>query len=214
MDAFQIPVTAKLASPSQMWFYDLQFVRRWWHACVNLCRLRHFEAAVFVRRSCRCIVTSRCCCCSLQERCELLLLRLWPCWASSSAWTACRLTGPNQASPGSRMTRQRRGRRTSRTYCLSSRTTRCVRERPAMMTLNQAAVSSYIEQDADLTAAPETLRTSQIWSYLHKNTWCKFYYINSAVGGNVRLWGFKKTLGFKRISLVCNLLKVRTVVFS
>ncbi len=44
MDVFQISVTAKLASPSQMWFYDLQWVRQRWHARVNLCRLKHFEA--------------------------------------------------------------------------------------------------------------------------------------------------------------------------
>uniref|UniRef100_A0A7N8XJW0 Arylsulfatase I-like n=1 Tax=Mastacembelus armatus TaxID=205130 RepID=A0A7N8XJW0_9TELE len=29
-----------------MWFYDLQLVLQWWHACVNLCRLRHFLAAL------------------------------------------------------------------------------------------------------------------------------------------------------------------------
>lgn len=44
MDVFQISVAAKLASPSQMWFYDLQLVLCWWHACVNLCRLKHFWA--------------------------------------------------------------------------------------------------------------------------------------------------------------------------
>lgn len=68
MDVFQIRVTAKLAGPSQMRFYDLQLVRQRWRVCVNLCQtFLSFTSLVFC--SWRFLLYC-CCCCSLQGSCE------------------------------------------------------------------------------------------------------------------------------------------------